>query len=148
MTTNQVSSPCFQGCQGYDPVAEIRSLESLVVENVNKVQEKIDQAHAIGSSILSQKCGAGNQIDAFFSGAEGLEGHLRTVMFSLRNAIHTLECPKINALYASAVEDSVCTEVASANASGFVLFFIVGICNMVMISLRASWRQPENTPTS
>jgi hypothetical protein len=104
---------------------------------------RLEQADAVGYDTLRDRCGTGNNVDRFFVAVQILEGQLNSVQVSLANAGDTLHCPKINKLYSSVMQDSVCTDMASANANGFVLVLLVAISNMIIISLRASWRRPS-----
>jgi hypothetical protein len=135
---------CFQGCRGEDPVAEIEALEAILKENVDEMHYRLEQADAVGYNFLRDQCGPGNNVDRFFVGLRILAGQLYSVQVSLANAGNTLQCPKIHKLYSSVIQDSVCTEMASANANGFVLVLLVAISNMILISLRASWRRQSN----
>jgi hypothetical protein len=89
---------------------------------------------------MKAQCGKGNHVDQFFNGVYSLEGQLTNVLEALKDASDTLACPAIHTLYVSAVHDAVCTDFATANANGFLLFLLVSVSNMVLITLRASWR--------
>lgn len=105
---------------------------------------RLEQAGAVGYDIMRDRCGPGNNVDRFFVGVRILEGQLYSVQVSLANAGDTIQCPNIHKLYSSVIQDSVCTDMASANANGFVLVLLVAISNMIIISLRASWRRQSN----
>jgi hypothetical protein len=119
-------------------------LEAILKERVDEMRYRLEQADAVGYDIMRDRCGTGNNVDRFFVGVRILEGQLYSVQVSLANAGNTLQCPKIHKLYSSVIQDSVCTEMASANANGFVLVLLVAISNMILISLRASWRRQSN----
>jgi hypothetical protein len=119
-------------------------LEAILKERVDEMRLRLDQADAVGYEIMRDRCGTGNNIDRFFVGVRILEGQLHSVQVSLATAGDTLQCPKIHKLYSSVIQDSVCTDMASANANGFVLVILVAISNMILISLRASWKRQSN----
>jgi hypothetical protein len=119
-------------------------LQAILKENVDEMRFRLEQADAVGYGTLRDRCGTGNNVDRFFVGIRILEGQLYSVQVSLANAGDTLQCPKIHKLYSSVMQDSVCTDMASANANGFVLVLLVAISNMIIISLRATWRRPSN----
>jgi hypothetical protein len=119
-------------------------LQAILKENVDEMRFRLEQADAVGYDIMRDRCGTGNNVDRFFVAVRILEGQLYSVQVSLANAGDTLHCPKIHKLYSSVMQDSVCTDMASANANGFVLVLLVAISNMILISLRASWRRPSN----
>ena len=102
---------------------------------------RLDEAESVGYAFMRDICGPENSVDKFFGGIGVLEVKLFTVQVSLANTGDAMQCPKINTLYSSIIQDSVCTEMASGNANGFVLLLLVAISNMVLISLRASWRR-------
>jgi len=131
------------GCRGEDPLAEVYSLRDAVQENLSTIKYRLEQAEAVGYVVMKFKCGDGNQIDKFFRGITLVEDELKSVQVALDVAISTLSCPRVNRLYASLIHDSLCTKTATGLASGFILLFIITICTMVLVSLRAAWRSPK-----
>lgn len=105
------------------------------------MRARLDEADAVGFAFMRQVCGQGNKIDLFFNGVRILERKLYSVQASLANTGNALQCPKISMLYSSLMEESVCTDMASANANGFILLLLVAFSNMILITLRASWRR-------
>ena len=104
------------------------------------MRDRLEDAEAVGYGTIEQKCGNGNNIREFFSGVFTLEPQLTTVQIALSEASSMLSCPNVNTLYTQGVHGSVCTDFASANASGFLLFLATAISSMILITLRAAWR--------
>jgi hypothetical protein len=109
-------------------------------ENLELMRTHLAQAEAVGLDTMKEQCGTGNHVDKFFNGVYTLEGQLTNVLAALKEAGDTLACPAIHTLYVSAVHDAVCTDFATANANGFILLLLVSISNMILITLRSSWR--------
>ena len=66
---------------------------------------------------------------------------LSTSLSSIGRAAYFLECEKIHSLFASAVNNSLCSDAVGAIAWSFLFFLCLGVSTMVMITLRASWIQ-------
>ena len=95
---------------------------------------------SIGRTEILETCG-GTELEGLLVDARTLAKLLTTIRRSLLSASTSISCPRINPLYISLVHDAICTDTAAASARGFILFVILGICLMVMISLRAAWLQ-------
>jgi hypothetical protein len=119
-------------------------LEAIIKETVDEMRFRLEQADAVGYDTMRDRCGTGNNVDRFFAGVRILEEQLYSVQVSLATAGDTLQCPKLHKLYSSVIQESVCTDMASANANGFILVLLVAISNMILVSLRASWRRQIN----
>jgi hypothetical protein len=87
-----------------------------------------------------ETCGA-TDLEGLLLTARNLAKILTSIRRSLDSASTSLSCPRIYPIYAAAAHDVVCTEAASAAASGFFMFLVLGLCLMTMMSLRASWYQ-------
>jgi hypothetical protein len=129
------------GCRGEDPIQALVDLDLLVSYNIEVIQQHLSEADAVGHSALRERCGEGNEIDQFFWGVRLLEAHLLSVRDALHTSAEVLACPRLNSLYRRVFHEAICTNVASANASGFVLFMMLTIANMSLITLRSAWRR-------
>jgi hypothetical protein len=117
------------------------ALEDLLDENLIIMRARLNEADAVGYDTMKDRCGEGNHIDVFFTGVSNLVGHLALVRNSLGEVTKALACPNINSLYSRSVHGVLCTDVAAASANGFVLLFVVSLASMILVTLRASWRQ-------
>jgi hypothetical protein len=138
--TFQRLSTYIDGCQGDDPLEEIVMLQAVLEESMGFVKDRVDVAYDIGIPTMEDQCGEGNRVADFFNGISTLQDQFVKVSDALGDAHTALACPRLNGLYVRAVHDALCTDFASANASGFILFIVVGFAGMVLISLRAAWR--------
>ncbi|KAG7375000.1 hypothetical protein IV203_014095 [Nitzschia inconspicua] len=130
----------IDGCRGEDPLAEVNTLKALLDESLAFVDSRITLISSIGVENMEAVCGDGNQIRLFFDNIQLLQGQFEQVDGILTDVQTALACPRLNALYIRAMHQALCSEFATANAAGFVLFLIVSVCGMVLISLRAAWR--------
>jgi hypothetical protein len=87
-----------------------------------------------------ETCGS-TELEGLLLTARNLAKILTSIRRSLDSTSTSLSCPRIYPLYAAAAHDAVCTEAASAVASGFFMFLVLGLSLMTMMSLRASWYQ-------
>jgi len=136
-------SEYIKGCQGDDPVREILTLQAVLEESMGFVNKRVDIAYEIGIANMQEQCGEGNLVQPFFESLSTLQDQFVMVSQALGEAHEALACPRINALYVNAVHDALCTDFATANSSGFILFLVFSFCGMILISLRAAWRSAE-----
>jgi hypothetical protein len=127
------------GCRGDDPTAVFDDLKSQIQAVVDFIWRNLTAVDSAGRSDITAMCG-GDQLDGFLTNARDLARLLTTIQKTIGTTDIALDCDRINPLYVDAVHDSMCTDVASASAWGFVLFFAMGLSTMAMITLRASWR--------
>jgi hypothetical protein len=132
--------PFSKGCRGENPIRELIALEDILDDNLTIMRARLSEADAIGYDTMKERCGEGNNIDVFFTGVSNLAGHLAMVRGSLGEVTTSIACPNINSLYSRTVHGVLCTDVAAASANGFVLLFVVSVANMILMTLRASWR--------
>lgn len=131
------------GCRGGDPLEELVVLQGLLRESLAFVDERVAVAEGLGTGLMETACGEGNLVGPFFSNLRVLQGHLDDVDVAITDAYDALECPRINTLYVRVMHDALCTDFATANANGFLLFLFAGLSGLVLITLRASWRTAE-----
>mmetsp|Transcript_78033 Transcript_78033/g.117412 ORF Transcript_78033/g.117412 Transcript_78033/m.117412 type:complete len:618 (-) Transcript_78033:134-1987(-) len=129
-----------EGCRGENPIRQLIALEDLLDDNLDVMRARLNEANVVGYDTMKERCGEGNNIDIFFTGVGNLAGHLAKVRGSLGEVTTSLACPNINSLYSRSVHGVLCTDVAGASATGFVLLLVVSLANMILMSLRASWR--------
>jgi hypothetical protein len=129
------------GCHKVDPVEFISSIESEVQTTVDFIWNSLSKVDAVGQVNLEQYCGGEKGVlGNFLVGSQDLAEFLASIQKALDSASTSLSCQRINAIYVQAVNESICTEVTSGYAWGFIFFLCVGISTMAMITLRASWR--------
>jgi hypothetical protein len=128
-----------RGCKGDDPTAVFDDLKSELQTVVEYIWRSLTAIDAAGVLDITEMCG-GDQLNSFLTNASELARHLTNIRKALDTADVALDCERVNPLYVEALYDSMCTDVASASAWGFILFFAIGLSTMSMITLRASWR--------
>jgi hypothetical protein len=144
-TTNSSSSlykyvsTYTNGCRGDDATRVLKALEEEVQSTVDFIWRHLSAVDSSGRATVVGLCGSG-LVDDFLAGARDVAKLLTTVRKALSSASESLQCDRINPIYVYAVHDSICTDVASASAWGFLLFFVIGVSTMCMVTLRASWR--------
>jgi hypothetical protein len=131
----------IKGCQGEDPLAELSTLQGVLTESLGLVNERVNLAFdVVGIEPMESLCGEGNRVRDFFNNIVSLQDELNRVDEALTQTKQALACPRLNDLYIRAIHGALCTEFATANASGFILFMAVAFSGMILISLRAAWR--------
>jgi hypothetical protein len=128
-----------RGCKGDDPTAIFNDVKSQLQTVVEYIWRNLSAVDSVGVSEITDLCG-GDQLDGFLTSARDLARDLTTIRKAMEIADLALDCDRMNPLYVDALHDSMCTDIASASAWGFVLFFAIGLSTMSMITLRASWR--------
>jgi hypothetical protein len=128
-----------RGCKGDDPTAVFNDVKSQLQTVVEYIWRNLSAVDSVGVSEITDLCG-GDQLGGFLTSARDLARHLTTIRKAMEIADLALDCDRMNPLYVEALHDSMCTDVASASAWGFILFFAIGLSTMSMITLRASWR--------
>lgn len=144
----EVSSPVYKYVSDYtttcaenDPSVLILELEGTAEDVADDVWRAVGRIDAVGQLNIDFYCNGGSKLNAFVAGTRELVMLLSASQGPLGRAASYLECEKINALFLSAVNDSICTDTVGAAAWSFVLFLCLGVSTMVMITLRASWIQ-------
>jgi len=132
------------GCGEGDPAVLISDLRNTVQSVSSEIWQALGQVNAVGQMNIDFYCNGGNELDKFLAGSLELALLLSASQNLLNSAATSLSCARIHAIYVEAVNDSICTDVASAVAWSFIFFFCLGISTMVMITLRASWLQRIN----
>jgi hypothetical protein len=131
----------INGCMGPDPLQDLVMLQGLLHETLGFVDERLQLADEIGYGALEEICGPGNSVRPFFNDVKSLQNEVVNVNDAIQSAYYALECPRINTLYNQVAHEALCTDFATANVNGFLLFlFGPAISGLVLISLRASWR--------
>ena len=102
--------------------------------------QQISRIDSIGRTEIIETCG-GTELEGLLVDARTLAKLLTTIRRSLLSVSTSISCPRISPLYIALVHDAICTDVTAASARGFLLFVVLGICLMVMVSLRAAWLQ-------
>ena len=139
--THRLITAYTTGCLREDPIEPIVKLQEGLMGHLEMIRTEVLQADEIGISFLQARCGQPNQIEEFFDAARLIEADLTVIHGALVSISDTLSCSHINELYRRVFHDAICTDVASACASGFILFLVVSVCCSILISLRASWLQ-------
>jgi hypothetical protein len=133
----------IDGCRGGDPLEEVLNLQSLLVASIAFVDDRVSKAEELGLDFMMAQCGDTNMVGPFFTNLNVLQDNFDNVNVAITTAYNALACPRINPLYVRVMHDAICTDFATANANGFLLFFFAGLSGMVLISLRAAWRSSE-----
>lgn len=115
-------------------------MEEILDQSLDLMRTSIEEAEAVGIDTIKARCGRGNQVDELFTGVFVLRSQLRVVRVALGEAVDILSCPTIHSLYSRAVHDTLCTDLATATADGFLLFLLISLSSMMLITLRAAWR--------
>jgi hypothetical protein len=110
----------------------------MVQESIDVLWQEISKVDSIGRSQIMETCG-GTELEQLLFDARTLAKLLTSIRRSLDSTSLSVSCPRINPIYVSLVHDTICTEVASASARGFIFFLVLGIAMMTMVSLRAAW---------
>jgi len=127
-----------------DPLAEVIVLQELLQDSIDEVAAQLSFAKdVVGLDFLEEQCGPGNLVRSFFQDMTVLNEKFANVGLAIKKGYDALSCPSINSLYVDAVHGALCTDFATANANGMILFFMVSFSGMILITLRASWRSAE-----
>ncbi len=128
-------------CTGSDPTDKLASYGKNTTALSEEIWQYLIAVDFIGRDELNAMCGASNNVTTFLESFQDLAQQLESVSRSLESASLSLSCPRINAIYEEAVNQTLCMQSADSLAYGFILFLIMGVTTMVLISLRASWGQ-------
>jgi hypothetical protein len=127
-----------------DPLAEVIVLQTLLQDSIDEVDAQLSFAKdVLGLDFIENECGPGNLVRSFFQDLTVLNLKFVNLGFAIKTGYNALSCPRINSLYVDAVHGALCTDFATANANGMILFFMVSFSGMVLITLRAAWRSAE-----
>jgi hypothetical protein len=128
-------------CTGSDPTDILSSYGMNTTALTEEIWQYLIAVDSTGRDELSAMCGGDNNITTFLHTFQDLAQQLENVSRSLESASLSLSCPRINAIYDEAVNQTLCMQSADSLAYGFILFLTMGVTTMVLISLRASWGQ-------
>jgi hypothetical protein len=116
---------------------EIRKVTGFISESLSKVD-------AVGLANLEEYCAADRQLGVFLSKSERLGQLLSSADVSLVRVSDALSCERVYAVYDDAINDAMCTNIASALSWGFICFLVAGVATIGMITLRASWQHSKS----
>lgn len=139
-TLYQMVNAYTNQCMGSDPIQQIQDLEGDVQAQIDTIWRQMSQVDSLGRAEVMELCGG--QAEAFtdlLTGARNLAKLLTAIRRALDNTERSLKCTIVNPTYVQAAHEAVCTDTLTASVYGFIFFFVLSICVMVMISLRASW---------
>ncbi|GAX22798.1 hypothetical protein FisN_24Lh079 [Fistulifera solaris] len=128
-------------CTGSDPTDILATHGMNTTALTEEIWQYLVAVDSIGRDELNAMCGGGNSFTTFLQTFQDLVQQLENVSRSLESASLSLSCPRINAIYEEAVNQTLCMQSADSLAYGFILFLTLGVTTMVLISLRASWGQ-------
>ena len=128
-------------CGENDPALVINALKQDIENVTDELWAAVGKVDVVGQLNIDSYCKGGNQLDAFIEGSRELALLLSTSLSSISRVTAYLECEKIHDLYASAVNGSLCSDAVDAAAWSLLFFFILGVSSMIMVTLRASWKQ-------
>lgn len=147
-----IGSPLFEyttsmthGCNSTDPTLAVDTLSKRTESVVEIMRSTLLLINTAGSDDVASLCNSNTGIVAsednyFISSLPRLIDHYSTVQVNLDTLVDTLSCEKTHELFTTAVEESLCTEIASSLSWACALFLLLGVSTMVIITLRASWR--------
>lgn len=127
-----------------DPLAELIVIQDVLRDSIKEVETNLSFVNdVLGIQFIEDGCGPGNQIRPYFRNLRVLSRKFSNLSRALKLSYDALSCPRINSLYVKTVHDAFCTDFATANSNGLILFLILSFSGMIMITLRASWRSAE-----
>jgi len=136
--------PGGRSLQETDPLAELIVLQGLLQDSIKEVETNLSFVYdVLGLEFLQDKCGSGNQVGSFFRNLTVLNSKLSNLNKAIKLGYDALSCPRVNTLYVKTFHGALCTDFATANANGLILFLMLSVSGMIMITLRASWRSAE-----
>mmetsp|Transcript_33721 Transcript_33721/g.73041 ORF Transcript_33721/g.73041 Transcript_33721/m.73041 type:complete len:592 (-) Transcript_33721:815-2590(-) len=110
---------------------------------VNTVHSFLEYASTTNETgILAAICGA--SADRVNDLASILHGQLHVLYGTLVGLIDVLRCESFNPIYNAAVHEALCTDGVDGLAWIFFTQFLIAVCCMIMVTLRASWKEDEN----
>jgi uncharacterized membrane protein len=133
------ASTYVQGCESNDPAKDLHDIKLETQEHIDNIWRQISKIDSVGRAIAIERCGDESAFVEMLSGARDLAMTLTDIRRTLSDLEESTGCENIHPLYVEAAYDVVCTKTLSASGYGFITFFIMWICVMAMISLRASW---------
>mmetsp|Transcript_21256 Transcript_21256/g.40350 ORF Transcript_21256/g.40350 Transcript_21256/m.40350 type:complete len:842 (-) Transcript_21256:73-2598(-) len=139
-TTHEIVKAFTDGCQvDSNPTAYIESVGSQIQQIIDDLYQYISTIDAIGRNDLISICGS-DSLNDMVKEAQDIATLLTSVRRALALLTSSLQCEDISPIYSGAVEDSACTDLATASSWSMFMFLLLGVSTMCMISLRASWR--------
>jgi hypothetical protein len=139
-TTFRIVREFTRGCEGdINPTAFIESLEDEINIIVDEIWAYAATVQSVGELNLASACGSDNVLNVLDDG-QNIARLLTSIRRALTAISASVKCHEIYPLYVEAVEDTTCTNLATAFSWSMFLFLLLGISTMCMITLRASWR--------
>jgi hypothetical protein len=125
-------------CNG-EPSLALAALENDVQNFIDYVWKYLSQIQATNTSVIDS-CGSAELMN-FLIGARDLAKLMASTRRAVASSLNALSCERAQPIYLEVVNDGICNKSVAATAWSFVLFLAIALSSMVMISLRASWRQ-------
>mmetsp|Transcript_437 Transcript_437/g.1037 ORF Transcript_437/g.1037 Transcript_437/m.1037 type:complete len:599 (+) Transcript_437:131-1927(+) len=94
------------------------------------------------TDILNTICGG--SADSVNELASILHGQLHILYGTLVGVARVFQCESFNPIYSTTVHQGLCTDGVDGLAWIFFTQFLIAVCCMIMVTLRASWKEDEN----
>lgn len=115
-------------------------MEQILKAPLEMIRDCLLEAQVVGHETLKGICGPGAMISDLFHRLTILEVQMTRAYSALFDVISMLRCSEIHALYIRLTHQIICTDLAIANAEGFLNILAIAVFSMLLITLRASWR--------
>lgn len=139
-TTYNIVKAFTSGCgTESNPTATIEAVEkdvSRLIEDIGYYIASIDSA---GREDLMNICGS-DSLNTLVEESNEIAKLLSSVRRAVGVVADSLKCEEIHPIYAGAVEEAACKDLAVSFSWSMFMFLSLGVTTMCMVSLRASWR--------
>lgn len=95
-----------------------------------------------GVTTIREQCGS--QVPPLVTTLGAFRRSLLDLQALGARTLQLTQCDRINYLYTVAAYDAACRESIEGTTWGFGTLLVVGVCGLIMITLRASWIDDED----
>lgn len=131
----------MKGCSTQDPFLFIEEYLVLLDEAMAALKKNLDSVDDVGTDVISVRCG--HDVTEEVMIMRNLEDLLKKIDIQADRSMEVIDCPRIHAIYIEALHKGACTNLPLANFWIFISLLVIGMCGMIMITLRSAWLEME-----
>ena len=130
-----------KSCKFSDPFEFLYEYDIELQNAIANIKQLLMTVALVAKDELAQQCGSSvsDQIDV----VQQLNNLLNELDGDVDEVLDIIDCDRINAIYVGAVHDGICSSLPYAAAWVVSFLLVIGVCGMMMVTLRASWLETE-----
>lgn len=130
-----------EGCKTADPFDFLNEYHIELDKAMVMINGLLDTVDEISEEQLAQACGSSVSTEIGY--VRFLDAILNELSDDVDEILGIINCTRINSIYRDAIHTGICSNLPIATSWVFAFLLVIGVCGMMMVSLRASWLEAE-----